>query len=239
VVPSISRFEFDDVKPLQLRRIVPILGSYDAIRWTRSCQFNREGFDLAAKLHINISQGIIDIEGEADLVREIYADFKEQLSNGIKPATSAVPSQLKSDDLADESFGKQKSRRRTTPKKKLVGEEGGNSVVANNPKLDKDLDTSKLMNFYNQYEPKNNAEKILIFLKFLNDELKIEVPNTDQVYTCFEKSNERVPKVFAQAFIDAAGKKFGYIDYNSPSNLKITTIGSNHFRLDLKKKTAE
>jgi hypothetical protein len=194
---------------------------------------------LTAKLHINISQGIIDIEGEADLVREIYADFKEQLLNGVTSATSTAPSQVKGDESADESVGKKNSKRRTAAKKKVVGEESGNSVVANNPKLDKDLDTSKLMSFYNQFEPKNNAEKILIFLKFLNDELKIEVPNTDQVYTCFEKSNERVPKVFAQAFIDASGRKFGYIDYNSPSNLRVTTVGSNHFRLDLKKKIAE
>ena len=194
---------------------------------------------MTAKLHINISQGIIDIEGEADLVREIYADFKEQLLNGVTSATSATPSQPKGDNAADESGGKKNSKRRTAAKKKAVSEEGGNSVAANSPKLDKDLDTSKLMSFYNQFEPKNNAEKILIFLKFLNDELKIEIPNTDQVYTCFEKSNERVPKVFAQAFIDAAGRKFGYIDYNSPSNLKVTTVGSNHFRLDLKKKVAE
>jgi hypothetical protein len=194
---------------------------------------------LTVKLHINISQGIIDIEGEADLVREIYRDFKDQLLTGINPTPREAPPQPKADEVTNEPVGKQKLKRRVTAKKKVGGEEGGNSVAPNQPRLDKNLDTSKLMDFYNQFEPKNNPEKILIFLKFLNDELKIEAPNTDQVYTCFEKANERVPKAFGQAFIDTAGRKFGYIDYNSPSNLVITTVGSNHFRLDLKKKAAE
>ena len=194
---------------------------------------------MTAKLHINISQGIIDIEGEADLVREIYHDFKEQLLNGVNFAPSAAPLHSNADELADEPVVKQKSKRRVTVKKKAAGEEGGISLSPNLPRLDKNLDTSKLMIFYNQFEPKNNPEKILIFLKFLSEELKIEMPNTDQVYTCFEKANERVPKAFAQAFIDTAGRKFGYIDYNSPSNIKITTVGSNHYRLDLKKKAVE
>lgn len=239
MVLNISRFLFHDVKSLQLIRIVPIVCSYNAISWARLCYSNREGFVLTAKLHINISQGIIDIEGEADLVREIYRDFKEQLLNGVNSAPSTAPSQPKADELADEPFGKQKSKRRVTVKKKVAGEEDGSSVLPNQPRLDKTLDTSKLMAFYNQFEPKNNPEKILIFLKFLNDELKIEIPNTDQFYTCFEKANERVPKAFGQAFIDTAGRKFGFIYYNSPSNVKITTVGSNHFRLDLKKKAVE
>lgn len=194
---------------------------------------------MTTKLHINMSQGIIDIEGDPDLVREIYFDFKEQLLSGVKTAPSATPVHAQDDVAADEPTGKSKAKRRTATKKKAIGEESANSVSVNQPRLDKSLDTSKLMSFFNQFEPKNNQEKILIFLKFLNDELKIESPNTDQVYTCFEKANERVPKAFGQAFIDTAGRKFGYIDYNSPSNIKITTVGSNHFRLDLKKKTAE
>lgn len=34
---------------------------------------------MTTKLHINISQGIIDVEGDPDLVRAIYDDFKDQL----------------------------------------------------------------------------------------------------------------------------------------------------------------
>ncbi len=105
--------------------------------------------------------------------------------------------------------------------------------------MDKDLDTSGLSAFYGQFQAKNHPEKILIFLKFLEEESGIESPNTDQVYTCYEVSNERVPKAFAQAFHDASGRKFGFIDYTSPTELSVTVLGNNHFKHDLKRKSTE
>ena len=101
--------------------------------------------------------------------------------------------------------------------------------------MDKRIDTSSLKAFYSQFKAKNNSERILIFLKFLTENLEIESPNTDQVYTCYEAVNERVPTAFRQAFHDASGRKFGYIDYNSPTSIGITTIGNNHFKHDIKK----
>jgi hypothetical protein len=38
---------------------------------------------LQNKLHINLTQGIIDVEGDADLVRAIYEDFKDRLTEHI------------------------------------------------------------------------------------------------------------------------------------------------------------
>ena len=188
---------------------------------------------MHTKLHINLLQGVVDVEGDPELVREVYADFKKKLLNGMgcssppEDATSAEPAM------------KTKPKRRSAARKKTTTEESGSSINADSPKMDKDLDTSGLAAFYGQFEAKNNSEKILIFLKFLRDKLGIESPNTDQVYTCYEAVNERVPKVFAQAFRDASGRKFGYIDYKSPTELLVTTIGNNHFKLDLKKKSAE
>jgi hypothetical protein len=226
------------VKPLQLRRIVPIISSYDAIRWAGLCQFNGEGFVLTAKLHINVSQGIIDIEGEADLVREIYRDFKEQLLSGVKLAPSAVQAQDPAVGTVDETVGKQKSKRRATTKKKVGVEDGGISVSIDYPKLDKNLDTSKLAAFYSPFSPKNHSEKILIFLKFLLETLEIENPNTDQVYTCYKAVNEKIPQAFAQAFRDTSSK-FGYIELKSATNITVPIAGDNHFTHTLKKKAAE
>jgi hypothetical protein len=55
----------------------------------------------------------------------------------------------------------------------------------------------------------------------------------------FEKVNERVPKAFSQAFRDASGRKFGYIDYNSPTDIRLTTTGNNYFKFDLNRKATE
>ncbi|OJW56629.1 MAG: hypothetical protein BGO57_12050 [Sphingomonadales bacterium 63-6] len=198
---------------------------------------------MITKLHINISQGVIDIEGDPELVREIYADFKVQLLNGVKfvqpaPAMTSAASTAGNGDEGASPAPKQKVKRRIAAKKKSNGDEGGSGVFADSPKLDKNLDTSGLGIFYGQFAPKNNAEKILIFLKFLTEALQIESPNTDQVYTCFKATGDKIPKAFAQAFYDTSSK-LGYIDFRSATDLPITIAGDNHFNHTLKKKIAE
>ena len=200
---------------------------------------------MTAKLHINISQGVIDIEGDPDLIHEIYSDFKEQLLAGGIGGGPLRDDAAEPDAGEDAAMPRTKSKRRAATRKRGNGGNGGNgdeagpTVSPDSPKLDKNLDLSALPAFYDQYEVTNNPQKILIFLKFMNDTIGIESPNTDQFYTCFEKVNARIPKVFSQAFRDASGRNFGYIDYNSATDIKITTVGSNYFKFDLKKKGSE
>jgi hypothetical protein len=198
---------------------------------------------MTTKLHINISQGIIDVEGDPELVRAIYADFKEQLLQSVKGGVSAAPPVREprptgNGEVAGDPANKPKAKRRAPGKKKTSGDEGGSGVATDSPKLDKNLDTSGLGAFYGKYVPKNNAEKILIFLKFMTEELDIGNPNTDQVYTCFKATGEKIPKAFAQAFYDTSSK-LGYIDFRSSVDLPITIAGDNHFNHTLKKKGAE
>jgi hypothetical protein len=199
---------------------------------------------MTTKLHINISQGILDVEGDPDLVCKIYNDFKEQLLDAVKrvpPASAAMappPMPTQNGESASEALSKSKPKRRTPAKKKANGDQNTSGIVADSPKLDKNLDTSGLGAFYGKYVPKNNAEKTLIFLKFMTDELGIESPNTDQVYTCFKATGDKVPKAFAQAFYDTSSK-LGYLDFRSSTDLPITIAGDNHFNHSLKKKGAE
>lgn len=196
---------------------------------------------MIAKLHINISQGVLDIEGEPDLVREIYADFKDQLlskATFASPPPTPTPPGDTDTNSGSGAPSKSKAKRRIAPKKKANGDEGNSGVFPDSPKLDKNLDTSGLGAFYGQFTPKNNAEKILIFLKFMTEMLDIDSPNTDQVYTCFKATGEKIPKAFAQAFYDTSSKH-GYIDFGTPTDMPITIGGDNHFNHALKKKAAE
>ena len=186
---------------------------------------------MHTKLHIDLSQGVVDVEGDLELVREVYADFKDKMLNRLSFSPPPGPEGAPNTNVVTTP----KFKRRRVTSKKTSFEENGSGINADSPKMDKSLDTSGLSGFYSQFEATNNAEKILIFLKFLTVHLKIESPNTDQVYTCYEAANERVPKVFSQAFRDANGRKFGYIHYNSPTDLVVTTKGNNHFKIDLKK----
>ena len=213
-------------------------------RGLRDVYLSGGGQLVTTKLHINISQGIVDVEGDPELVRAIYDDFKERLLEAVNrtPSESSAHAPLsmpaENSEGAGETPNKSRSKRRAVIKKKVTGEENPSGVFADSPKLDKNLDMSGLGAFYGNYAPKNNPEKILIFLKFMTEELNINSPNTDQVYTCFKATGEKIPKAFAQAFYDTSSKN-GYIDFRTSVDLPITIAGDNHFNHSLKKKSAE
>ena len=189
---------------------------------------------VQTKLHIDLSQGLVEVEGDADLVREIYRDLKDHLLSGAPDPGKAQPrAQEEAPPPVGSGENKQKNRRRSPPRKKTENDSGPSGISADAPKLDKSLDTSKLGDFYGRFKPVNASEKILIFLKFITEELGIEQPNTDQVFTCFKKTGGKIPVAYKQAF-HTTSSRHGYIDFNSPSDITITIAGDNHFNDMLK-----
>jgi hypothetical protein len=106
------------------------------------------------------------------------------------------------------------------------------------PSRDTDLDLSKLKEFVNQYEPKNVAERILLYAEFLQRVLEKEPCTVNQIYSCFFelRTEESIPKVFGQNLINARGDAYGYIDFTTINDIRITTVGMNHFNLKMTKK---
>lgn len=190
---------------------------------------------MQTKLHINLTQGIIDVEGDAELVKAVYEDFKDRIA-GSDAAFRPLAEQQAETSTKDVPNDAKKPKRRPPARKKVNTIEGDVAAVsAETPKLDKTVDTSSLEAFYDQYEPGSAPEKILIFLKYLIDNAGIDNPNTDQVFTCFRALKMKVPVAYAQAFRDASSKR-GFIDLKSATDIKITIIGDNHFSHGLKKK---
>jgi hypothetical protein len=72
------------------------------------------------KLHINIHQGVVDVEGDSDLVREVYSDFKGKLLSQV----DSLPPPSNSDERANDTLSKAKPKRRSVPRKKATAEEG-------------------------------------------------------------------------------------------------------------------
>ena len=191
---------------------------------------------MQTKLHVNISQGIIEIEGDAALVREIYADFKDRLLDQLGKVPEA-PMQDSSSEKDAKSPPKKK--RRPAAKKNAPADKDDSGVDPDHPKLDKDLDLSKLRAFYDQYEPKNNAEKILIFATFLIEKIKIVKPNTDHIYSCFVELEETIPSAFSQAFRNTHGRIYGYINYKSATDITVPIKGTNYLNSGIKRKITE
>ena len=187
---------------------------------------------MTTKLHINLTQGIIDIEGDPELVREIYTDFRSRLLETTASSSDAARVPSASTEDGDEP-ARPKKKRRTPAKRRGNSEQDGPSISSDSPKLDKNLDTAKLPEFYARYTAKNHPEKILTFLRLLTEVAGIESPNSDQVFTCYKAVSERLPIAFAQAFRDTSGK--GYIDLKSSIEMPITIAGDNHFNFKMKK----
>lgn len=182
----------------------------------------------AFKLKVDVKAGTLEVEGTEDFVRATFEDFRQfyaqkpiEHREGEKPERSA-------DDISSKQRGKRQSRSK---------DDKGVSTSNYKPEIDKGLDTSRLREFYSAYEPKNNPEKIVIFCKFLEDQ-GLKQCTLNQIYTCYVKIPERVPKAFVQTMRDAANTPYGYIDFEPKSlTVQVTTAGLNHFTHDLKKKS--
>ena len=188
---------------------------------------------MGNKLYVDIFKGIVEVEGDANLVREVYSDFREKLLDIETRVSDAHVTKEKSEPK-HESKPRRKRRTKITDASEKTGSIGADP---DSPKLDKDIDTSGLASYFGEFEPRNHSENILIFLRFLSDSLGIEKPNTDQVYTCYRKVGARLPKAFRQAFRDASSRH-GYIEMGSANDLAVTTAGINHFDHDIKRKVA-
>lgn len=193
---------------------------------------------MPTKIHIDIKQGIVSAEGDPKFVREVYSYYKEKL---IEKNLQSVPPQedsvAKPSSKQSKLTSKERSQRGSS---KASTNDEGNRINPEKPKLDPSLEIEvpKLEKFYNQFNIKNHVEDVLVFAKYLIDEVGIETPNTDQIFTCFRMIKRRTPKKFGQMFRNAKSKRYGYIDYKSlKEGVNITPIGYNHFDHELERKT--
>lgn len=181
---------------------------------------------MQSRLHIDLYRGIIDVEGEESFVREIYADYKDRLKDLADVGAPKAPEPIA--ELAGEKI-KSKPRRAATKKSPKTKTDGEAKASAYRPALTKDLDTSGLAAFYKQFSPKNNAEKILVFVKFLEEKLDISPCSADQIYTCYRSLKQSVPQHFRQVIVNTSGRDYGYIEYGGIDEITASIIGQNYF----------
>lgn len=185
---------------------------------------------MMPKLHVNLSQGLIEIDGDPEFIREILSELRPiVLEQSVKT--------FEQNDSDNEAEGVGGTKKKRAVKRKAVKKTNSESsgIDPDNPTLDKDLDTQALGEFYAQFKPKNHAENILTFLMFLNEKLGLKNANTNQIYTCYLGAKVKPPRAFYQALRDTSSKRYGYINIHSPESIEVSTVGNNYFQFDLKK----
>jgi hypothetical protein len=190
------------------------------------------------KLAINIREGTVEVEGDEAFVRSIYQDFKEHIGKLVvlQPAAPrALPVAPDRPAITDESAAQPKKK----PHRRASSKAGENSRSADyKPTFDGSIDLSGLEEMYDQFDPENHSEKILLFAIFLRDTVKRVPCTADHIFTCYFtlKAKTETPAAFLQAFRTAQSRTH-YIEYSSPQDIQITISGDNFYNAKLKKKS--
>lgn len=195
---------------------------------------------MITKIKIDLTNGLVEVEGSEEFVRSVYDDFKEKLASEPVAERPAVP--LPANQGAREPNGARSksatSRKRSPPAaspgtspKKPLGE----------PKVIKTLDLSggpagRLRDFYDLYEVESNFERNLIFLYFLQHKMGVEGITQDHIFTCYRDiPGIKAPVAMRQGLLDTDNRK-NWIDASNPEDLKVSVHGVNHLEHDMKKK---
>lgn len=199
-----------------------------------------------AKLKIDLSQGMIEVEGSEALILELYSDFKDRFKHmpisSIQPKLS--PTEVGMDVPQAEPIAALPAP--TAPAKVTTATKSSTSAPRKvkrpskeEPKLLSDLDLNqgplgRLKEFHAKYAPKTNMEQNLIFTYFLRDGLGLEEISEDHLYTCYRAVSVKVPKALRQSVLDTANTK-GWLGTDSTGTIKLTTAGRNHIEHDMEK----
>lgn len=189
------------------------------------------------KLHINITQGIIDAEGDQEFVWRVYEDFRDRL--GSSPVPTARASVVEDIDTSEDEASSAISPSEAKPKKRQQRRKAATinasspssrekpiGITTHKPRLLPDLDTTGIKEFIGEYMLTNNRDTIVAMAKFLETK-GVKPASLDAFFTCFKDAGLKVPVAFGQAFVDTRNKR-GFLEFSGPDDITLTIRGDNH-----------
>lgn len=179
---------------------------------------------MNTKLKINLSEGLLEVEGSETFVNTIYEDFKGNLlqnkpSKAIERPSSEKPNTPKA--VKGKPSVSTAKRRKTKSK--------SSSIVSGldlRPKGQTSLD-----DFIAGLKVKSNLERNAAFLYYLIHEIKASDIGLDHIYTCYRYLKAKVPAAFYQSIVDTGLK--GWIDTTKTEDLTLTGVGLNFVEHDM------
>lgn len=184
---------------------------------------------MASRLIIDLRSGHLEVEGSEEFIREIYHDYKAQLSNTLGLVAEESPE----DPIKGEK--KTKPRRRKATQASSASSTEKRKSVIDDLKVISDLKIDKLPDFFQTKSPKGNPQILLVFAAFLRDEIQSNPCSVDELYTCYwaMKKTVKMPVKFRQAIIDTVNKK-KWLEWKSSTQVSITSIGENVLNHELR-----
>ena len=211
---------------------------------------------MSTKLKIDLSLGLLEVEGSEAFVRAIYADFKTHFAGVEEPETppkrtrkTRTPRRKNVEKPAEQNQPTQTKKEEPAPPPPVevspVAPTSDNDVTRP-PKTrmtsatymflgDLDLgggkDNPSLIDFMDSKLPITNEEHNIVFLYYLQHMLKIKSIKIDHLYTAYRAARIRTP-----LNIENTLDQRGWIKVAKNGNLTLSATGKKYVEQNLPKK---
>lgn len=188
-----------------------------------------------AKLRIDLSQGLIDVEGSEGFILQLYADFKERLALPGHIAIAAPQPTQTNERPVEKASALPPPTEKASP---VSAKPKSKRIAKDEPKFLSDYDLinstlGKLKDFHSQYNAKTNYQNNLIFIYYLTDGKNLEEITVDHLLTCYRNVGIKIPKALRQSVLDTQNRH-GWIA-SEATGIRLTTAGRNHIEHDMHK----
>ncbi|ESX23024.1 hypothetical protein [Mesorhizobium sp. LSJC264A00] len=199
---------------------------------------------MTVKLRIDLSQGILEVEGEEDFVREIHKEFQSYASKPPPGATSRAAPEKEEGEGEDSSEAVNTDQQQPLKKRKQArkqkttvdGQASKNKAGSYQPAVLKELKLDGLKEYYQVYDPISHQEKVLIFGSYFKEEKNLPVFTANHLFTCYRVLNEKPPGAFLQVIRDTSAKK-SWLNYVDTDNISVVHIGETYLAHDMRRKS--
>ncbi len=208
---------------------------------------------MTTKLKIDLSQGILEVEGSETFVKAIYKDFKIQfLGEETAEEETKKPARAGKRGKAAKSRAKPVPKPRPAQVKKPA--KPAKTVVTPKPppkpkksppapsytyvedlELGATDDHLSLVEFMDSKLPITNEERNLVFLYYLQHVIKRKPIKIDDVYTCYRKGNIRAPLNLENS-LKMTAEHENWIRITKIGNMSVTAAGKRYVDQQLPKK---
>lgn len=188
------------------------------------------------KLTIDLKNGLLEVEGEEEFVRGIYADYKDVLSMMIARQSGEGRAEIPaaaSTGAAEVSTGSKNKKADRAPKQTRSKSMESYKMLGNldlNPQ-----GKTSLRAFMASKNPADAGEINTVIVHYLKKTLNTEHVTLDHIYTCYKSTDKKVPTALLQSLKDAMRRK-GWVDSSNIADIKLTTAGENLVEYELPRK---
>jgi hypothetical protein len=209
---------------------------------------------MTAKLKIDLTQGILEVEGSETFVKAIYSDFKlhfvgeeagESLDNKSKrrrrkrtpPASVPAPEPVAVTPPAEPAEPVVVAEPEPEPPVPVPVQEPPRPeyTFLENLELTAAKDRVSLVEFMDAKFPITNEERNLIFVYYLQHLLKLKTITSDHVYTCYRAAKIRVPLKLENSLASTANHR-NWIKITKTGRISVTATGKSYAEKQLPKK---